>query len=274
MNKITQIQKENSYDEYDIIGKRAEWKDILAVYATKISTGENQADVITLDENKISILKEIFWEMNEVTYTTETIEENNGEETISIRKLHIQINSKTSDEIAEKYNFNKEQKEQLKELAKSDYAKMWSNVIYGTKGNSDIVKVAQSYLGNIGGEIFWSWYGFGSRVSWCACFVSFCANECGYIESGIIPKFAGCEAEGVAWFKTCGLWKDRGYIPKEGDIIFFDWEQDGHSDHVGVVEKIENGRVYTIEGNTNDSCKENNYDLNSTDIKWYGTPMY
>ena len=68
-----------------------------------------------------------------------------------------------------------------------------------------------------------------------------CANECGYIDSGIIPKFAACQNEGVEWFKTCGLWQDGGgaYIPKEGDIIFFDWlnKHDGHSDHVRYCTK-------------------------------------
>lgn len=57
------------------------------------------------------------------------------------------------------------------------YASNWSSLIYGT-GNSDIVNVAISQIGNVGGEPYWSWYGFESRVEWCACFVSWCANEC------------------------------------------------------------------------------------------------
>ena len=57
--------------------------------------------------------------------------------------------------------------------------------------------------------------GFEERVDWCACFVSWCANECGYIEKGVIPKFAGCTSEGMAWFKAKELWQDRNkYIPK------------------------------------------------------------
>ena len=126
---------------------------------------------------------------------------------------------------------------------------MWSQVIYGSSGNSDIVAVAQSQIGNVGGQPYWSWYGFNSRVEWCAYFVSWCANECGYIEKGIIPKFAACESEGVSCFKACGLWQEGGYIPKTGDIIFFDWadKHDDSADHVGIVEKVENGRVYTIE---------------------------
>ena len=129
--------------------------------------------------------------------------------------MHITITSKSVEEMAKKYNFNKEQMEQLKELTNEKYASMWSAVIYGISiGSSDIVAVAESQIGNVGGQPYWSWYGFKSRVEWCACFVSWCANECGYIENGIIPKFAGCQSEGVDWFKACNLWKDRGFVPK------------------------------------------------------------
>lgn len=97
----------------------------------------------------------------------------------------------------------------------------------------------------------------------------------GYIEAGIIPKFSSCQSEGIAWFKACGLWKDRNYVAKSGDIIFFDWENDGHSDHVGIVEKVENGKVYTIEGNSSgDTCRQREYAVNSGVIVGYGTPMY
>ncbi len=116
--------------------------------------------------------------------------------------------------MAEKYNFNQEQMKQLTEIRDSEYASMWSAVIYGTSvGSNDIVAVALSQVGNVGGEPYWSWYGFKSREEWCACFVSWCANECNYIEKGIIPRFAGC-GNGVDWFKACLLWKDRGFIPK------------------------------------------------------------
>ena len=95
-----------------------------------------------------------------------------------------------------------------------------------------------------------------SRVEWCACFVSWCADQCGYIESGLVPKFAGC-VDGANWFKSNGKWQDRTYEPKVGDIIFFDWEGDGTTDHVGIVEKCENGTVYTVEGNSGDACNKN-----------------
>ena len=107
-------------------------------------------------------------------------------------------------------------------------------MLYNTSENCDIVTVALSQVGNVGGEPYWSWYGFKERVEWCACFVSYCANECGYIEKGIIPKFAGCETEGVSWFKTKKLWQEGGVIPRPGYIVFFDWKDkhDGKADHV------------------------------------------
>ena len=71
------------------------------------------------------------------------------------------------------------------------------------------------------GQPYWSWYGFSSRVEWCACFVSWCANQCGYIEAGVIPKFAGCR-NAVNWFQERGQWQDRYYTPNPGDIIFCD----------------------------------------------------
>lgn len=140
-------------------------------------------------------------------------------------------------------------------------------------GNQAIVEVALTQLGNQGRQPYWSWYGFNSRVEWCACFVSWCADQCGYIESGLVPKFAGC-VDGANWFKSNGKWQDRTYEPKVGDIIFFDWEGDGTTDHVGIVEKCENGTVYTVEGNSGDACKQRQYAVGSSNIYGYGIPAY
>ena len=140
-------------------------------------------------------------------------------------------------------------------------------------GNQAIVEVALTQLGNEGGQPYWSWYGFEGRVEWCACFVSWCADQCGYIESGIIPKFAGC-VDGANWFKGNGQWQDRNCEPQAGNIIFFDWEGDGETDHVGIVEKCENGVVYTVEGNSGDACRQNQYTVGSSSIYGYGVPAY
>ena len=190
--------------------------------------------------------------------------------------LHITVTSKSVEEMINLYNFNTAQQVQLAELRKEEYASLWNSAIYGTSsGSQDIVQVAKQQIGNIGGQPYWSWYGFTSRVEWCACFVSWCAEQCGYIQAGIIPKFASVNQEGVPFFKAIGLWKDGGYSPKGGDIIFFDWENDGTADHVGIVEKTENGIVYTIEGNTTgDMCKQNEYNVDSSVILGYGTPAY
>ena len=140
-----------------------------------------------------------------------------------------------------------------------------------------IVSVALKEVGNKGGEPYWKWYGFDSRVEWCACFVSWCADQAGYIDSGLIPKFSGC-TNGVEWFKNHDQWLDGKETPSSGMIIFFDWQnkgssgpQDGEADHVGIVEKVENGIVYTIEGNAGDECKRLQYKVGHSEILGYGT---
>ena len=143
-------------------------------------------------------------------------------------------------------------------------------------GDQAIVEVALTQLGNEGGQPYWSWYGFSGRVEWCACFVSWCADQCGYLESGIIPRFSLC-SNGVDWFSGNGQWQGKDYEPKAGDIIFFDWSndgQDGGADHVGIVEKCEDGVVYTVEGNSGDACRQNSYPVGYYEILGYGTPNY
>ena len=140
-------------------------------------------------------------------------------------------------------------------------------------GNQAIVEVALTQLGNEGGQPYWSWYGFDGRVEWCACFASWCADQCGYLESGIVPKFSLC-SDGVNWFKGKGQWQDKNYEPQAGDLIFFDWGSNGSIDHVGIVEKCENGTVYTVEGNSGDACKQQSYPVGSGSIYGYGVPQY
>jgi len=140
-------------------------------------------------------------------------------------------------------------------------------------GSQAIVEVALSQEGNVGGAPYWSWFGFDSRVEWCACFVSWCAEQCGYLDAGIIPKFSLC-SDGVTWFQSAGQWQDASYTPNPGDIIFFDWGGDGSCDHVGMVEYAENGVVHTIEGNSGDSCRRQSYPIGSSVIVGYGTPIY
>ena len=140
--------------------------------------------------------------------------------------------------------------------------------VNGTRpGNQAVVDIAKSQVGNVGGQPYWSWYGFNSRVEWCACFVSWCYNQAGKSE----PRFAGCEWQGVPWFQSRGQWGARGYENiAPGDAIFFDWDLDGVADHVGLVLGRDGSRVYTVEGNSGDACKIKSYDLNYQCIKGYG----
>lgn len=139
----------------------------------------------------------------------------------------------------------------------------------GLFGNQQIVSVAMGQIGNSGGQKFWSWYGFDSRVEWCACFVSWCADQSGLIESGNVPKFSLC-SDGVSWFQGKNKWQSGGTTPTAGMIIFFDWDHDGNSDHVGIVEKCEGGRVYTVEGNSSDQVRQRNYAMDYASIMGYG----
>ena len=140
--------------------------------------------------------------------------------------------------------------------------------VNGTRpGNPELVELAKRQVGNVGGQPYWSWYGFNSRVEWCACFVSWCYGQRGLSE----PRFAGCQSQGIPWFQSHGQWGARGYDNlAPGDAIFFDWDMDGSADHVGIVIGTDGSRVYTVEGNSGDACKIRSYDVNYECIKGYG----
>ena len=141
------------------------------------------------------------------------------------------------------------------------------------EGNAAMVAVAQSQIGNVGGAPYWSWWGLDYRVEWCAIFVSWCADQCGYLDAGVLPKMEGVRPY-VDWFIERGQWQGRDYAPSPGDIIFFDWESDGLADHIGIVEKVEDGLIYTVEGNTGDVCAERRYTLGSAPVYGFGLPLY
>lgn len=236
--QIDQIKENLTYDVLEMSGSRAVWKDVLAVYAVQTTTDPDQAqEVASMNDSKKAILKDIFWKMNKISSRVETkaetvIEERDDghgnivetELTVSRIYLYITVSHKTAWEMADQLGFTERQREQMEELLLEENNGLWSAVLYGIDADEEgIVEVALSQLGN-SGELYWSW----------------CANECGYIDAGIIPKFAGC-ANGVRWFKSHGMWRDHGYEPCPGDIIFFDWNStsglDGDADHVGIVEK-------------------------------------
>lgn len=140
------------------------------------------------------------------------------------------------------------------------------------RGNPAVAEIALSQVGNVGGEIYWRWYGFNSRVEWCACFVSWCYAQAGATE----PKFSGCTSGGMGWFQSHEQWADRNYTDiAPGDAIFFDWDGSGDADHVGIVVGVENGTVYTVEGNSSgDMCRYNSYPLGSSVIRGYGLMLW
>ena len=295
-SELEAIKAGTAYDVLEMSGSRAVWPEVLSVYAVKTTTDpENAMDVATVDDTRKAILKDVFWQMHEISSRTETSSETVIEETddgngnivettttVTRTTLYISVSHKTAEEMADQFGFTADQRKQLAELLAEENNSLWAAVLYGIGTSDDaIVAVALSQVGNIGGEPYWSWYGFSSRVEWCACFVSWCANECGYIDTGVIPKFAGC-VNGVEWFRERGQWADNSIEPTPGMIIFFDWDspngssgpQDGSADHVGIVEKCENGIVYTIEGNSGDSCRQKQYPVGYYEILGYGVPAF
>lgn len=280
--RLEEIQASHPHDTVEITGSQAVWKEVLAVYAVKITTDPEGRDVASMDEEKLGLLAEMFWEMNQlsarVETRTETTESEDGTAVeTEVTVLVISVSHKTAQEIAEQLGFDDSQKEQLQELLSPEYDDLWNELLYGIalgSGNGDLVAVAQSQVGNVGGAPYWSWYGFSSRVEWCAIFVSWCAGQCGLLDSGAVPKFSGC-GTGVQWFQSRGQWLPGSATPEPGMLIFFKWYGSDAliADHVGIVERVENGRVYTIEGNSNDMVRRNSYPVGYGEIKGYGVAL-
>ena len=287
-DKLEEVKASHPHDALEMSGARAVWKEVLAVYAVKTTTDADGADIASVDEKKIRLLSEVFWEMNEIASSvearTETVVDTatgedgemvDTEATVTQDVLVITVSHKTAWEMAELLHFDQNQREQLRELLSEEYDGLWNELLYGIAGGSgDLVAVALSQVGQVGGEPYWSWYGFGSRVEWCACFVSWCAGQCGLLEDGVIPKFAGV-GTGVQWFQSSGQWLDGSATPEPGMIIFFRWYGSDSliADHVGIVERVEDGHIYTIEGNSNNMVRQNNYPVGYGEIKGYGVVL-
>ena len=285
--QIDDIISSNAHDSLESSGTRATWKQVVAVYTVgTVSDPDNPMEVATMTNEKAAILRMVFWRMNTISYTRRTyyvegdVLDADGlptGETILIpyTVLRITVSHKTSDEMALQYGFSDEQKQWLDELLKPEYNDLWNALLYGVTsiGDGTMIGIADTQIGNIGGETYWRWYGLSERDEWCAMFVSWVAYQCGYIDAGIIPRFASCKV-GIGWFQDRGQWCEPGYIPAPGDLIFFDWEPDGIADHVGIVESVADGLVSTIEGNSSDSVRRRFYAINSTKIYGYGVPAY
>ena len=284
-DRLEALKSSSIYDTLEMSGARAVWKEVLAVYAVKTTTDADGVDVASVDKKKIRLLSEVFWEMNQIaasveartemvvdTATGEDGEMVDTETAVTQDVLVITVSHKTAWEMAELLHFDQNQREQLRELLSEEYDGLWNELLYGIAGGSgDLVAVALSQVGQVGGEPYWSWYGFGSRVEWCACFVSWCADQCGLLDSGAVPKFAGV-GTGVQWFQSRGQWLDGSATPEPGMIVFFKWYGSDSliADHVGIVERVEDGRIYTIEGNSDNMVRQNSYPVGYGEIKGYG----
>ena len=153
-----------------------------------------------------------------------------------------------------------------------------------------IVAYALSLVGTQepnGDDAFIKWYngmtGCTFNVDstpWCCIFTSYVIYKCG-VPTSVIKPFAACRPVINNVFSPAGQWKLRtsGYLPSPCDLIFFDWDVDKLADHVGIVQKVANGKVYTIEGNTSggysvDGVRNKSYVATSCYILGYATPNY
>ena len=292
--EMDRLQREIPHDILKRSGNQARWPEVLSVYAVKlVHDSENPREAVTMTEEKKEILRDIFWDMNEIAHSTETqvetvVEQQEDaqgnpvevERTQTTVVLHMMERPKSAEDMAIAYGFSQEQMEIMQELLHEKNKALWAEVLYGGYGGDErLAEVAQSQIGNVGGTPYWSWYGFSTHVEWCACFVSWCANECGYIEEGKVPKYAGC-VWGVNWFREQGKWADGAMEPAPGMIIFFDWDdkglsgpQDGLSDHTGIVVRAADGLVYTVEGNSGNQVRERSYPVGYYEILGYGLPQ-
>ena len=300
LETIDNIEKTVSHDEVTKEGYGAAWPDILSVYAVYVTTkADGATDVVHLTDDHVKILKEIFWQMTTVTYTTEVVEETvmvpdldadgnqkkdkDGnllykEEKVSKTILHITINHLSAGEEATALSFNTDQMAQLNELLDPKYASFWAELLRGIGlGSSELVNLALSQLGNEGGEKFWRWAGLDTRCEWCALFVSWCGDQTGLRASGQIPFFSFV-SDGVDFYKDKDKWIDGSEVNSSncdkliqpGMIIFFDWEPDGKPNHVGIVTKVSGGYIYTVEGNKGDKVAEGTYSADSSSIFGFG----
>lgn len=137
-DKLESIQNSNPHDEYVLDGNMATWKDMLLIYAVKQSNGTNEQEVVTMDNAKLKVLKDIFWDMNILTHEVKTenityqgVNDLEMPEEKEKKVLHIKITSKTAEEMKNKYFFNAAQMKQYNELLSDDYAMLWNGIVYG-----------------------------------------------------------------------------------------------------------------------------------------------
>lgn len=141
--------------------------------------------------------------------------------------------------------------------------------------NQAVVDLALSQVGQQGGQPYWSYNGFSSRVSWCACFVNWCMRNTPSATNSYPNSSNNAYCQTVADnLNSLGQFGHDSSLIVAGDVIFFDWESDGHTDHIGIVIGRDNEKVYTVEGNSGDQVKVKSYNLGSSVIYGYGYLNY
>lgn len=145
-DKLQDIQDKNPHDDYVLDGSMASWKDILLVYTIKQSNGINEQEVMTMDDKKKQVVKDIFWDMNSLSSEVKTekvteqgVNTNEMPKEVEKKVLHIKITSKTAEQMKNEYHFNANQLKQYNELSSPQYASLWNGAIYGSVDSGEYV---------------------------------------------------------------------------------------------------------------------------------------
>lgn len=247
------MKASHSYDVLEMSGSHAVWPEVLAIYAVKTTTNPLGAqEVATIDDSQKSDSQKTFLadEQDFLPHRDENGNRyrgkrrrprehcGNGNHTVTRTYLYVTVSHKTAEKMAAQYGFNATSVSSLPNCwpmrtipcgrrCFTEFAAATARSSPWRSRRSAMWAVSLIGVGTV----------LGGRVEWCACFVSWCGAQCGYIKAGVIHQYAGC-VWGVQWFQERGLWQDNSYEPRPGNIIFFDWDdggQDGESDHSGIV---------------------------------------
>lgn len=265
-DRVNQLIDEYDNSDIDLIqytGSRAQWKYVIALYAVKYSSEDG--NVMTIDEDMVTKLSKVFFDMHEITASYSQTDSGYG--TIW-NVLTITTTAKSMAEMMEMYHFSADERAEAAEILGGETDDMWTSILYGfdgANGGYALVEVARGQIGNAGGQLYWSWYGYdgdSAPQDWSGCFVSWCANEAGYIPQGVFPQFSNCMT-GIDWFKNKGMWQQPNSSPNVGDIIFVDYNNDGIADRCGIVSGIINNMAKVITANS-DTVVETAFNLDNS----------
>lgn len=270
-------------------------RDVLAVYAVKVTTDPTNPDeVATMTDVKARVLKSIYWDMCSLSSYTETraVVEHwsrydgtldawvQYDQVVQKPILCVKTVAKTAAQAADLYDFSADQRAMLAALLDSNTADQW-DTLFASDTTSDreaFLNVARSQLGNVGGEAYLSRLGIGyeMRLDWSTCFVSYCANQCGYVAAGKLPdEWWAPNLQEFLVLRGC-FRLPLLYRPAPGDVVLFDradasGSRDGWVDAAGIVESVNGNDICVIAGDASNVCRRNHYNLSSPDIVGYGT---